>query len=100
MFPRQTVRVVGAILVGLGVVSRYITLLLFSLLCATTICAQESRHLETSRMTVKTLAATGKRTNDLQYLLSLPKAYETSPTTQWPLMLFLHGAGERTTNVF
>lgn len=79
--------------------SRYATFLL-ALLCATTLCAQPSRGLETSRMTAKTLAASGKHTNDLQYLLYLPKAYETSPTTQWPLMLFLHGAGERTTNVF
>lgn len=34
------------------------------------------------------------RTLKLDYLLSLPDGYETS--RRWPLMLFLHGAGERT----
>ncbi|MEM1126120.1 MAG: PHB depolymerase family esterase [Bacteroidota bacterium] len=34
------------------------------------------------------------------YLLYLPEAYEETPdTTRWPLMLFLHGAGERGTNI-
>ena len=29
------------------------------------------------------------------YLLFLPKDYEKSPQKRWPLILFLHGAGER-----
>lgn len=37
---------------------------------------------------------------DLQYLLFLPKGYEANGTKKWPLMLFLHGAGERGTNVW
>ncbi|MCW5557600.1 MAG: prolyl oligopeptidase family serine peptidase [Verrucomicrobiae bacterium] len=35
------------------------------------------------------------RTNQLEYLLYLPKAYEADSSKQWPLVLFLHGAGER-----
>lgn len=31
----------------------------------------------------------------LQYLLHLPAGYEKDPAKKWPLMLFLHGAGER-----
>lgn len=31
----------------------------------------------------------------LEYLLYLPKGYEKSQDKAWPLMLFLHGAGER-----
>ena len=31
----------------------------------------------------------------LRYLLSLPRSYDADPNEQWPLMLFLHGAGER-----
>ena len=31
----------------------------------------------------------------LRYLLSLPAGYERSKTRRWPLILFLHGAGER-----
>jgi predicted peptidase len=35
-----------------------------------------------------------------QYLLFLPKDYAVRRTEHWPLMLFLHGAGERGTNVW
>eukprot|EP01124_Arcella_intermedia_P017345 TRINITY_DN24111_c0_g1_i1.p1 TRINITY_DN24111_c0_g1~~TRINITY_DN24111_c0_g1_i1.p1 ORF type:complete len:296 (-),score=42.01 TRINITY_DN24111_c0_g1_i1:33-881(-) len=31
----------------------------------------------------------------LRYLLSLPSAYTTQPQARWPLLLFLHGSGER-----
>jgi len=31
----------------------------------------------------------------LDYLLYLPKGYGTDPQKKWPLILFLHGAGER-----
>jgi predicted peptidase len=39
------------------------------------------------------------RTNHLDYLLYLPKDYSADPTKQWPLVLFLHGSGERGTNL-
>ena len=35
------------------------------------------------------------RTNHLEYLLYLPKDYAADASRQWPLVLFLHGAGER-----
>jgi predicted peptidase len=35
----------------------------------------------------------------LDYLLFLPEGYEAKGEKKWPLMLFLHGAGERGTNV-
>jgi predicted peptidase len=31
----------------------------------------------------------------LEYLLSLPKGYEAEAEKKWPLIVFLHGAGER-----
>jgi predicted peptidase len=34
------------------------------------------------------------------YLLFLPRDYKTNRTEHWPLLLFLHGAGERGTNVW
>src|SRR5712672_346768 len=37
---------------------------------------------------------------EINYLLFLPKGYEASAQKRWPLMLFLHGAGERGTNVW
>jgi predicted peptidase len=35
----------------------------------------------------------------LDYLLYLPAGYDTDTAKRWPLMLFLHGAGERGTDV-
>ncbi|MGQ9631523.1 MAG: prolyl oligopeptidase family serine peptidase [bacterium] len=35
------------------------------------------------------------KTVRLNYLLFLPKGYGTNPRRRWPLILFLHGAGER-----
>ena len=32
---------------------------------------------------------------NLKYLLSLPKGYANEPDKKWPLVVFLHGAGER-----
>jgi predicted peptidase len=39
------------------------------------------------------------RTVGAQYLLYLPKDYDAKSGKRWPLMLFLHGAGERGTNL-
>ena len=39
------------------------------------------------------------RERPLEYLLHLPKNYESSPQEQWPLILFLHGSGERGSDV-
>lgn len=39
------------------------------------------------------------RTNTFDYLLYVPKADASQPGKRWPLVLFLHGAGERGTNV-
>jgi predicted peptidase len=34
------------------------------------------------------------------YLLFLPKGYDASADKRWPMILFLHGAGERGTNIW
>ncbi|MEY2408614.1 MAG: hypothetical protein QOF48_1284 [Verrucomicrobiota bacterium] len=39
------------------------------------------------------------RTLRARYLLFTPKGYEAKAKREWPLMLFLHGAGERGTNL-
>ena len=39
------------------------------------------------------------RTLSVQYLLFTPKGYDAKGSKQWPLILFLHGAGERGTNL-
>ena len=40
-----------------------------------------------------------RRDVQLKYLLYLPKNYYTDPTQRFPLVLFLHGAGERGTDL-
>ncbi|MBL9168954.1 MAG: prolyl oligopeptidase family serine peptidase [Verrucomicrobiales bacterium] len=37
--------------------------------------------------------------HELGYLLSFPEGYDKSSKKKWPLLLFLHGAGERGTNL-
>lgn len=39
--------------------------------------------------------ATVSRKVSYRYLLYVPKAYPADPTRRWPLLLFLHGSGER-----
>ncbi len=39
------------------------------------------------------------RAAEIQYLFYLPKNYNPKSRQRWPLILFLHGAGERGTNV-
>ncbi len=39
------------------------------------------------------------RNGELKYLLYLPPGYDPSGSKRWPLMLFLHGSGERGTDV-
>ena len=48
---------------------------------------------------VQQFATTITREAKLQYLLYLPKDYAANATKRFPLVLFLHGAGERGTNV-
>ena len=60
---------------------------------ATTSWAQDK---ETAPMQTKhTFERTVTRSVKLEYLLFLPKDYAAKPNDRWPVMLFLHGAGER-----
>jgi predicted peptidase len=52
-----------------------------------------------SSQRAKTFETTISRTVKLQYLLFLPEGYETSEKKTWPLILFLHGAGESGSNI-
>lgn len=49
------------------------------------LASQTTQHFETQQ--TRTLAA--------DYLLFLPSGYSTNSTQRWPLIFFLHGAGER-----
>ena len=45
--------------------------------------------------TVKVKGDDGERDATLRYWLYLPADYDTKATAKWPLVLFLHGSGER-----
>jgi predicted peptidase len=45
--------------------------------------------------TVKVKSDAGDRDVTLRYLLYLPAEYDKAKDTNWPLVLFLHGSGER-----
>jgi predicted peptidase len=47
----------------------------------------------------KRFKQTTKKTLRADYLLYLPSGYNPKGSERWPLMLFLHGAGERGTNL-
>ena len=49
--------------------------------------------------TKKQFIGKSKRVLDANYLLYLPKNYAAEPDKKWPLILFLHGAGERGDNL-
>jgi predicted peptidase len=44
---------------------------------------------------VKVTGESGGREVTLRYWLYLPKEYDDKPAEKWPLLLFLHGGGER-----
>lgn len=48
-----------------------------------------------SRQTAEKMSRKVSRTCKLNYLLLLPEGYKEKKKEQWPLMLFLHGMGER-----
>ena len=63
---------------------------LLALLC----CLVWSVHPCDAQSAERQVAQSQVRTIEMQYLLYLPPAYDESEET-WPLLLFLHGAGER-----
>ena len=50
---------------------------------------------QTVRQVPRTATWTIRRVVDLRHLLYLRKGYEEDETKRWPLIPFLHGAGER-----
>lgn len=47
----------------------------------------------------KTVSWEVSQRGEMQYLVYLPKDYDAKSSKRWPLMLFLHGAGERGADV-
>ena len=57
--------------------------------------SQDSDDMQKARTFKRSIT----RTLSADYLLFTPKGYDAKGTQRWPLMLFLHGAGERGTNL-
>jgi predicted peptidase len=53
-----------------------------------------------TRQMAKQFEFTSTQRFKVNYLLFLPEGYEAKGQKRWPLILFLHGAGERGTNVW
>lgn len=71
-------------------------LLPFLLVGATLIMAPRVTHAQKAgTQSPQRFAATVTREVHLSYLLYLPKDYKEDAEKRWPLLLFLHGAGER-----
>jgi predicted peptidase len=49
--------------------------------------------------TVKSQQTEKKSVHKLNYILYLPESYGNDASVRWPLILFLHGGGERGTNI-
>jgi len=78
-----------------------ITLLTFTL--GAVGCASAAPQAETSPAQVQTVREfnfSKLYTATLKYLLFTPKGYDASGPKRWPLMLFLHGAGERGSDIW
>ena len=67
---------------------------------AWTICAARSQEpMPPTNQKALSLERTIRTPVSAQYLLFLPKDYDAKDPKRWPLILFLHGAGERGTNI-
>ena len=71
--------------------------LLFAGLALTAVCGRGAEGSATTRAESFATEITLKL--GYRYTLTLPDGYEAEPTKRWPLLLFLHGAGERGDNL-
>ncbi len=55
---------------------------------------------QTTGQTAQKFSVTQTRTLSADYLLFLPKGYDVSSGKRWPLIFFLHGSGERGSDVW
>lgn len=73
--------------------SRQLILSLLALACIGPVPAAESQTVGSFKKTVT-------KTIGYDYLLSLPTGYDATADKKWPVILFLHGAGERGTDTW
>jgi predicted peptidase len=76
-------------------------ILLLALACALSACTT-TKNISAMKpgQTAQKFSVTQTRTLAADYLLFLPDGYGADPAKKWPLILFLHGAGERGTDIW
>lgn len=74
--------------------------LLAAVLCTFVMAKRTNAQQPDNVQQTKTFEHTITKKLKADYLLFLPKGYDAKAAKKWPLMLFLHGAGERGTNVW
>jgi predicted peptidase len=72
----------------------------FLALAASTSAQPASISIPPSTQSVKHFRFTKTKSAELDYLLFLPKGYDAKAEKRWPMILFLHGAGERGTDIW
>jgi len=80
---------------------KFVTTLILPLLLSLTACSslKNSPAMKTGQ-TAQKFSLERKQVFTADYLLFLPAGYSADATKRWPLILFLHGAGERGNNVW
>jgi predicted peptidase len=68
--------------------------------CTTTNTTPPAVSSTPSTQMAKHFKLTREQTLETDYLLFLPKGFDAQSTKRWPLILFLHGAGERGTDIW
>ncbi|WP_428387689.1 prolyl oligopeptidase family serine peptidase [Mucisphaera sp.] len=75
--------------------TRSLTLIALTLLLTTTLLTADHHQPTNAKQSPARLETTIQKDLSLNYLIALPTGYHASPDQTWPLILFLHGAGER-----
>lgn len=72
---------------------------LVAVLATGILCSVLGEDMATKNQEKKEFKGRSVKSLQLEYLLFLPQGYSEDKERRWPLMLFLHGAGERGTNI-
>jgi predicted peptidase len=67
--------------------------------CLAVCTLADDEDMASKNQVAKTFRGSSTKQFELKYLLHLPAKYDPNGETRWPVMLFLHGAGERGTNL-
>ena len=72
---------------------------IFSILTLTVVVIAFAGSVSAAVQTQNKLVVKSKRELDVKFLLYLPEGHTTKSKEKWPLIMFLHGAGERGDNL-